>query len=182
MDAEMAQGRAILAAADEARVPHLVFSSVASADQRSGVPHFDSKARIETELAAGHVPYPILGPTYIFDNALGGADRIRGGVLDVPLPADRPLQQLARADLGAFASQVLLGPAPYVGHRIESSPFCPKSSAVNLRGPAATTATPTQYAYQAIHSGDTRDRLARPPELRVPVADHTPPHRVRTIS
>ena len=125
VDAEMAQGRAILAAADEARVPHLVFSSVASADQRSGVPHFDSKAGIETELAAGHVPYTILGPTYIFDNALGGVDRIRGGVLDVPLPADRPLQQLARADLGAFASQVLLDPAPYVGHRIELASDAP---------------------------------------------------------
>ncbi|MEU5947563.1 NmrA/HSCARG family protein [Micromonospora sp. NPDC047465] len=119
VDAEVTQGRAILAAAGEARVPHLVFSSVAGADQGSGVPHFDSKARIETELAAGDVPYTILGPTYFFDNALGGADRIRSGVLDLPLPADRPLQQLARTDHGVFAAQVLLDPAPYVGRRIE---------------------------------------------------------------
>ncbi|MER5336661.1 NmrA/HSCARG family protein [Micromonospora sp. NPDC002717] len=119
VDAEVTQGRAILAAAGEARVSHLVFSSVAGADQGSGVPHFDSKARIETELAAGDVPYTILGPTYFFDNALGGADRIRSGVLDLPLPADRPLQQLARTDHGVFAAQVLLDPAPYVGRRIE---------------------------------------------------------------
>ncbi|SCL21226.1 Uncharacterized conserved protein YbjT, contains NAD(P)-binding and DUF2867 domains [Micromonospora pallida] len=125
VDAEVAQGRAILAAAGEARVPHLVFSSVAGADQGSGVPHFDSKARIETELAAGDVPYTILGPTYFFENALGGADRIRGGVLDLPLPADRPLQQLARADLGVFAAQVLLDPAPYVGRRIELASDAP---------------------------------------------------------
>ncbi|WP_431961725.1 NmrA/HSCARG family protein [Actinacidiphila sp. bgisy160] len=125
VDAEVAQGRSILAAAREARVPHLVFSSVAGADQESGVPHFDSKARIEAELASGDVPHTILGPTYFYDNALGGAERIRGGVLDLPLPSDRPLQQLARADHGAFAAEVLLDPAPYVGRRIELASDAP---------------------------------------------------------
>ncbi|MFF4837525.1 NmrA/HSCARG family protein [Streptomyces sp. NPDC001315] len=119
VEAEVGQGRAILSAATEERVPHLVFSSVAGADQESGVPHFDSKARIEAELAAGDVPYTILGPTYFFDNALGGAERILEGVLDLPLPPDRPLQQLARPDLGSFAAEVLLNPVPYVGQRIE---------------------------------------------------------------
>ncbi|MFF4760866.1 NmrA/HSCARG family protein [Streptomyces sp. NPDC001292] len=119
LEAEVEQGRAILTAAQETGVPHLVFSSVAGADQRSGVPHFDSKARIEAELASGDVPHTILGPTYFFDNALGGAERVLSGVLDLPLPPDRPLQQLARPDLGAFAAEVLLNPAPYVGQRIE---------------------------------------------------------------
>ncbi|MFE7358126.1 NmrA/HSCARG family protein [Streptomyces sp. NPDC057543] len=119
VEAEVEQGRAILAAAARERVAHLVFSSVAGADQDSGVPHFESKARIEAELAGGDVPYTILGPTYFFDNALGGGRRILDGVLDLPLPPDRPLQQLARPDLGAFAAEVLLNPAPYVGRRIE---------------------------------------------------------------
>jgi uncharacterized protein YbjT (DUF2867 family) len=125
VDAEVAQGRAILAAAGEKHVPHMVFSSVAGADQNSGVPHFDSKARIEAELASGHVPYTVLGPTYFFDNALGGAEGIRSGVLDLPLPADRPLQQLARSDHGAFAAEVLLNPAPYAGQRIELASDAP---------------------------------------------------------
>ena len=43
IDAEVTQGHAILAAAVEAHVPHMVFSSVASADQHTGVPHFESK-------------------------------------------------------------------------------------------------------------------------------------------
>ncbi|MEU6367045.1 NmrA/HSCARG family protein [Streptomyces sp. NPDC046931] len=119
VEAEVAQGRAILSAAYEQRVPHLVFSSVAGADQDSGVPHFDSKARVEAELISGDVPYTILGPTYFFDNALGGAERILGGVLELPLPPDRPLQQLARPDLGAFAAEVLLHPGAYTGQRIE---------------------------------------------------------------
>ncbi|POX41901.1 NmrA/HSCARG family protein [Streptomyces sp. Ru72] len=124
-EAEVAQGRAILAAAHEQRVPHLVFSSVAGADQESGVPHFESKARIEAELRSGDVPYTILGPTYFYDNALGGAERILGGALDLPLPSDRPLQQLDRADLGAFAAAVLLNPGPYAEHRIELASDAP---------------------------------------------------------
>ncbi|MFF3906335.1 NmrA/HSCARG family protein [Streptomyces sp. NPDC001848] len=124
-EAEVAQGRAILAASHERRVPHLVFSSVAGADQDSGVPHFESKARIEAELVSGDVPYTILGPTYFYDNALGGAEEILDGVLYLPLPSDRPLQQLDRADLGAFAAAVLLNPGPYAGHRIELASDAP---------------------------------------------------------
>ncbi|MER7661049.1 MULTISPECIES: NmrA/HSCARG family protein [unclassified Streptomyces] len=125
VDAEVAQGQVILAAANDKRVPHLVFSSVAGADQGSGVPHFESKARIEAELASGAVPYTILGPTYFFDNAMSGAERIRAGFLDLPLPSDRPLQQLDRSDQGAFAADVLLNPAPYRGQRIEMASDAP---------------------------------------------------------
>ncbi|AXH95948.1 NmrA/HSCARG family protein [Ornithinimicrobium avium] len=118
-EAEVAQGRAILGAAGDARVPHLVLSSVAGADEDSGVPHFESKAVIERELVAGQVPHTILGPVYFFDNALGGKRQILEGVLELPLPADRPLQQLARRDLGRFAAAVLLSPEAFAGRRIE---------------------------------------------------------------
>jgi uncharacterized protein YbjT (DUF2867 family) len=118
VDAEVTQGYAILGAAVEERVPHLVFSSVASADQHTGVPHFESKAIIEKELSSTGLPYTITAPTYFFDNALG-ADGINAGILDLPLPPDRPLQQLARSDLGAFVAKVLLEPKPYVRQRIE---------------------------------------------------------------
>lgn len=91
------------------------------------MPHFDSKARIEAELTTSDMPYTytILGPTYFFDNALGGADRIRSGVLDLPLPAGRQLPQLGRPDHGAFAARVLLDPGPYIGHRIELASDAP---------------------------------------------------------
>ncbi|MER5680019.1 NmrA/HSCARG family protein [[Kitasatospora] papulosa] len=125
LEAEVGQGRAILSSATRARIGHLVFSSVAGADQDSGVPHFESKARIEADLASGDVPYTVLGPTYFFDNALGGQERILHGSLDLPLPPDRPLQQLARTDLGAFAAEVMLNPAPYVGQRIELASDAP---------------------------------------------------------
>jgi uncharacterized protein YbjT (DUF2867 family) len=119
VDAEVVQGRAILGAAADARLPHLVFASVAGATSGSGVPHFESKAVVERELAGGDVPYTIVAPTYFFDNALGGEADIRAGVLALPLPADRRLQQLDRDDLGRFVAALLATPERYVGARIE---------------------------------------------------------------
>ncbi|MEW2296765.1 NmrA/HSCARG family protein [Streptomyces sp. NPDC006743] len=159
VDAEVGQGRAILSAATRERVPHLVFSSVAGADQDSGVPHFESKARIEAELAAGDVPYTILGPTYFFDNALGGARRIRDGVLDLPLPPDRPLQQLARPDLGAFAAKVLLDPSPYVGQRIELAGDAPTPSRM-AAALGATLGREVRHEYVPLSAIDNADMHA----------------------
>ncbi|MCY1649619.1 NmrA/HSCARG family protein [Streptomyces sp. NPDC053741] len=166
LEAEVGQGRAILSSATRARIGHLVFSSVAGADQDSGVPHFESKARIEADLASGDVPYTVLGPTYFFDNALGGQERILHGSLDLPLPSDRPLQQLARTDLGAFAAEVMLNPAPYVGQRIElaSDAPTPEHMAASLskalgrevhhvRTPLAAVGNPDMHAMWAFLNG-----------------------------
>lgn len=156
VDAEIAQGRAILAAAADAQLPHLVFSSVAGANQHSGVPHFDSKAIIEDELAASGLPYTIVAPTYFFDNALGGSDRIHAGILDLPLPPDRPLQQLARPDLGAFVAKVLCSPAPYFGQRVElaSDAVTPEQMAAALSSAVGRRVRLEQTPLESIRSPD----------------------------
>ena len=117
--AEVAQGATIIAAALAARVPHLVFSSVADADQHTGIPHFDSKFAVEQSLAESGLFYTIVGPTYFYDNMLGGIDDIRAGVFELPLPADAALQQLSRRDLGRFVATVLADPAPFRGARVD---------------------------------------------------------------
>ena len=118
-EAEIAQGRTILDAALAAQVPHLVFSSVADADQHTGIPHFDSKAVVEAALAQSGLSYTIVGPSYFYDNMLGGLDAIKAGVFELPLPADAPLQQLSRRDLGRFVAAVLTDPDPVRGARID---------------------------------------------------------------
>ena len=158
VDAEVGQGRAIVAAAGDARVPHLVFSSVAGADQHTGVPHFDSKAIIEKDVAASGLPYTITAPTYFFDNALGGegADRIAAGIIDLPLPPNRPLQQLARPDMGAFVAKVLLDPKPYVGRRIElaSDAVTPAQMADALTTALGRPVRHEQTPLESIHNPD----------------------------
>lgn len=123
--AELLQGNAIIAAATAARVPHLVFSSVAGATADTGIPHFDSKAAIERALAASDVPHTVVAPTYFYDNALGGYQDLLAGVLELPLPADHPLQQLDRPDLGAFVELVLRDPQTYTERRIELASDAP---------------------------------------------------------
>jgi uncharacterized protein YbjT (DUF2867 family) len=159
VEEEVAQGRAIVAAAVDAQVPHLVFSSVAGANQHTGVPHFESKAIIEAEVAGSGVPYTITAPTYFYDNALGGIDRIYSGVLDLPLPSDRPLQQLARTDLGAFVVKVLDHPKPYSGQRIElaSDAVTPRQMAEVL---SQALGRPVRHEYTPLESISSPDMHA----------------------
>jgi uncharacterized protein YbjT (DUF2867 family) len=123
--AELEQGRAIIEAAAAARLGHLVFSSVAGAAQETGIPHFDSKAAVERVLGASGLPYTIVAPTYFYDNALGGAEQLRRGVLELPLPADHQLQQLDRTALGSFVELVLRDPRAFAGRRIELASDAP---------------------------------------------------------
>jgi uncharacterized protein YbjT (DUF2867 family) len=123
--AELAQGNAIIEAAVTAGLPHLVFSSVAGATAHTGVPHFESKARVEQALAASGLAHTVVAPTYFYDNALGGRQDLLAGVLELPLPADHRLQQLDRSDLGAFVAIVLADPAAYEGGRFELASDAP---------------------------------------------------------
>jgi NmrA-like family len=74
-----------------------------------------------------------VAPTYFYGNALGGYQDLQNGVLELPLPADRALQQLDRPDLGAFVELALRDPQAFTGHRIELASDAP-------------TPTPTQMS------------------------------------
>lgn len=143
-EAELAQGRAIVAAATDAAVPHLVFSSVASADQHTGIPHFETKAVTERVLTQSGVPYTIVGPTYFYDNLLGGIDDVRAGRLDLAIGVDTPLQQLSRRDLGRFIVEVFADPATHLGVRIDIA-----SDAPTPREMAATLSDALSYPVTA---------------------------------
>src|SRR4051794_11249176 len=117
--AEIAQGAHIIAAAGEARVPWLILASVASADRSTGIPHFESKARIEERLRASRLPHSVVAPTYFYENLGDPAAIIANGQLSLPLAAWRPLQQVAVADLGALVVALLDCPRDFLGDRIE---------------------------------------------------------------
>ncbi|MFB7528383.1 NmrA/HSCARG family protein [Streptomyces sp. NPDC056178] len=119
LDAEVAQGAAIVRAAADAALPHLVLASVASADRDTGVPHFETKARTEELLADSGLPATVVAPTYFYDNALGAMDEVAAGLLTMPLPGDTPLQQVARQDLGRVVAAVVADPDRWTGRRIE---------------------------------------------------------------
>jgi len=106
---EIAQGITITDAAKAAGVAHLIYSSVASANRATGIPHFDSKYEVEKRLQSSRVPYTIVAPVFFMENLLQpwSLSSLRQGKLAMALPASRSLQQIAAADIGAFVAAVI---------------------------------------------------------------------------
>jgi uncharacterized protein YbjT (DUF2867 family) len=121
---EVRQGENIVAAASAVAVPWLVLASVASAG-RAAVPHFVSKARIERRLSETAVPWTVIAPSYFFENVLGAGGAIREGTLPIALAADKPLHQVALADLGALVAAVLGRRDEHVSQRVEVAADAP---------------------------------------------------------
>jgi uncharacterized protein YbjT (DUF2867 family) len=109
VDQEVKQGIALVDAIKEAEVGHLVFGSVASADQLTHIPHFDSKYKVEKHISTLNIPYTISAPVYFMDNLLSPwfLPSLKEGTLKLGMPADRPLQQVSVNNIGAFAASLI---------------------------------------------------------------------------
>jgi uncharacterized protein YbjT (DUF2867 family) len=118
---EIDQGAALVDAAVAARVPHLVLSSMASADRATGVPPFERKLAIERHARASGAPCTIIAPVFFMENLLARptAADLAQGRLAMALPAARSLQQIAVADIGGFAASVIERGDPVVGRRFD---------------------------------------------------------------
>ncbi|WFB05757.1 NmrA/HSCARG family protein [Streptomyces sp. LX-29] len=118
---EVRQGKALVDAAVEARLGHIVFTSAAHADRGTGIPHYESKHLIEQHLRAAGVPWTVIAPAAFMDNYASGwtLDGLRDGTFAWPMPADRPLTLIPASDIGAFAALVLQRRDEFAGRRID---------------------------------------------------------------
>jgi uncharacterized protein YbjT (DUF2867 family) len=118
---EVRHGKALVDAAVAAGVGHVVYSSVASADLGTGVPHFESKYAVERHLAASGAFWTVIAPTEFLDMVLApwSLPALRDGVLGVPVPGRAPRQLTVVADVAAFAGLVIESPERFVGRRVE---------------------------------------------------------------
>ncbi|MGI8799538.1 MAG: NmrA family NAD(P)-binding protein [Pseudonocardia sp.] len=66
--AETQQAITLLDAAAEAGTGQLVYSSVASALDNTGIPHFESKAEVERHLATLPLPWTVIAPVAFLEN------------------------------------------------------------------------------------------------------------------
>ena len=116
-----AETREGIAAADAAKAAgvHLVFTSVASANLQTGVPHFDSKYEVEKHIAKIGVRATILAPASFMENLYFIKDQLAKGIYAVPLPPTRVLPQVAVADIGAVAVRVLEDAGRFTGKRFD---------------------------------------------------------------
>lgn len=121
VEGEVLQGKALAQAAAAVGVAHIVFNSVGGAERESGVPHFESKRRVEEYLEGLDTPVTILRPVFFMDNFASMGPKLDKGelVLRLPLPDGIKLQMIAVSDIGAVAASALLGTTDIPGGAIE---------------------------------------------------------------
>jgi uncharacterized protein YbjT (DUF2867 family) len=118
-EAEVRQGINLIDAIKRSRVSHVVYSSVVSADKKTGVPHFETKFRIEEHLRGTGLHNTILRPAYFMENWLRMRDNIESGTLMLPLKPETRLQMIAVDDIGAFATLAFERPGHWEGRAVE---------------------------------------------------------------
>ena len=116
-DNEVAQGTTLGDAAAAAGVRHYVYSSVGSADKKTGIPHFESKARVEEHLKELDLPLTIVRPTSFMENLVRYATQRtdEGLIVPVPLQSTTRVQMIAVDDIAAIVAIVFAEPEKYVG-------------------------------------------------------------------
>src|SRR5246127_5399512 len=105
VEREEEQGKRLATLARDAGVQHYVYTSVGSADQRTGVPHFDNKWRIEETVRGLRFPsHVILRPVFFLENLLAPFS-LQGSTLAWALGPDTKLQMIAVEDIGWFGAR-----------------------------------------------------------------------------
>jgi len=119
VEAEIRQGFHLVDAAQRSRISQFVYSSVGSADRNTGIPHFDSKFRIEEHLRGAGMRFTILRPVFFMENWLGMRPAIDGGVLALPLDPETRLQMIAVDDIGGFVAMAFEHPGKWQDRAVD---------------------------------------------------------------
>ena len=120
IEAEDRQGKMVADAALAAGVQHFVQSTVGGAERESGIPHFESKRRIEEHIDSLRLPATLLRPAYFMENLNWKRAQILDGTyVSIGMNPDKGLQMIAADDIGAFAALVFDNPKEYIGSAIE---------------------------------------------------------------
>jgi uncharacterized protein YbjT (DUF2867 family) len=114
---EIAQANTLGDVAAAVGVQHYVYSSVGSANKRTGIPHFESKAAAEDHLKRLGLPLTIIRPVYFMENLLSWATQRtdEGLAITAPLSGTTRLQMIAVDDVAAIAAIVFAQPEKYIG-------------------------------------------------------------------
>jgi uncharacterized protein YbjT (DUF2867 family) len=120
IDKEIKQGMNLASLAREAGVQHFIYSSVSGADQQTGIPHWDSKFKIENHIRQLGLPFTILRPTSFYENFLipPVKGRLLQGKLVNPVSADIVQQFISTEDIGRISARIFSRPEQYLGKTI----------------------------------------------------------------
>jgi uncharacterized protein YbjT (DUF2867 family) len=105
VEREEEQGKRLATVARRAGVQHYVYASVGSAHRKTGIPHFDNKARVEeTVRSLGFPSYFISRPVFFMEN-LTSPWFLNGDAIYSALNGSTQLQMIAVADIGKYVAR-----------------------------------------------------------------------------
>ena len=123
---ELEEGRTVIAAAGDAGIEHLIYSSGAAAEPGKGLP--GAKMTLEQEIVASGIPYTVFRPVAFMENYVGQKRRFAtAGITDSRAP-DRMLHFIAVRDIGLFVGAAFANPDDWL------------NQAVNIAGDRMTVA------------------------------------------
>lgn len=116
---EIAHGSQLITAAEESGVGHFVYTSVAGADQATGLPHFDSKHEIEKRLASSGLDFTVVRPVEFMNNWRYIWQDLQDGRYVNPRDGSDHHQWIAASDIGFFVAEAFDRPAAWTGRTLE---------------------------------------------------------------
>ena len=120
VEKEIKQGITLATLAKEYGIKHFVYSSAVGAQQNTGVPHIDSKFKIENHIKHIELPFTIIRPTSLFENFL--LPQVKKGILKGKLvqPTENKtvLQYIAAEDIGNAVAKFFHNTEIYLGRTI----------------------------------------------------------------
>jgi uncharacterized protein YbjT (DUF2867 family) len=121
VDGEIQQGINGADAAKTAGVEHIVFTSVGSADRDTGIPHFESKWKVEQHIREISLNATFLRPVFFMENfgTPWFLPLLQKGTFALPLRSDRKLAMVSVNNIGEFGANAFIYPEKYIGQGIE---------------------------------------------------------------
>lgn len=111
VEGEETQGHRLARLARTAGVEHYVYASVGSAHRKTGIPHFDNKARVEeTVQSIGFPSYVIVRPVFFMEN-LTTPWFLNGDAIYAAMKPTTVLQMIAVEDIGTYGARAFTDPA-----------------------------------------------------------------------
>jgi len=119
IEGEEKQGHEFAKAAKQAGVKHFVYTSVGSAERKTGIPHFDNKFRVEnTVRGLKFDSYVILRPVFFMEN-LPSPWFLNGDKLGTAMKPTTKLQMISVDDIGRIGARAFTDSAKLNGREIE---------------------------------------------------------------
>ena len=119
IEREEEQGKRLAKVARDGGVQHFVYTSVGSANRRTGIPHFENKVRVEETVKQLKFPsHVILRPVFFMEN-LPSPWFLNGDKLTTALKPETKLQMVAVEDIGKFSAAAFVEADKFKGAEIE---------------------------------------------------------------